>query len=274
MLGQALASPPDRSAALIGSALLAGCTALYMVAVVRSSFERPAVPTMIAVTAATPAVTSAGTPVRTAHLAPMTPDLNRPLAQYLAVATEIDMALLYHALINQTPTADNYEQWAASLSYEYRVESDAFKKERLLQSIAEPLQARYQAYQQSRYISIEQPFTLEPYDLTTHTFPLSATLGSDLNWLYNGRLPYILPHETTVLMIANAAHFAHYELTGEVAVRFIEAQIGMPRTGQGRVYLFIKDVNPTAHQIDAEIIRVQLQDHKGRDVGQIGAQGR
>lgn len=50
MLGQALASPPDRSAALIGSALLAGCTALYRVAVVRSSFERPAVPTMIAVT--------------------------------------------------------------------------------------------------------------------------------------------------------------------------------------------------------------------------------
>lgn len=202
-------------------------------------------------------------------LPPHPPDLQMSPGQFVPVDSGVDVALLYRSLSGARLTEADYQTFAAMESYAYRAEGDGLKRAALLQSLTHSLDARYAAYQHGRYCVISQSFALDAYDPNRRSFPISATLGTGVDWLYGGRLSYSVGLDNYVIQMTNAPEFGRLVINDAAVTRDLNARIGPTRAGRGRVYFYVEDVIPTLRTLRAEIIRVQLLDAEGRAVAQM-----
>lgn len=112
-----------------------------------------------------------------------------PLEQYQKIIErnikhgndESEFVLVYYALCN---CAVNYDEIAATVSYEYTVIRDVFEKKATLDKLKPEIDSKLAAIKKTRMIAFEQYTQVGAYDFNSKSFPIQSELSDPLSFKY------------------------------------------------------------------------------------------
>jgi hypothetical protein len=191
-------------------------------------------------------------------------DRGVPFDRYDLIDRGEQTACLYYAL---AILPVDYEKMAGIVSQEYRSTSDAFRKHELLEALKPRVDATIAGYRQNRYFRVSMRGSLNHYDFSTRSFPLSTGWAGEGSYLYFDNAEY-------TISFTNGTEFASLPMADEAAARALEARVtkgDVFRTAD--IYAFAQAADTNANRVKCQIVKIDLLNH-GQIEAEMRPQGR
>lgn len=182
-------------------------------------------------------------------------NVNTPLDQYKELTSDNDIMFAYYAL-SSIPV--DYDKVLMSYSNDYRLASDEFKKQDILNALKPKIDQEIAFAKNSRYLKMTwNGFRLNKYDFHAKGFPQDA-LGnnSHLGWEnYGYRLTF-----------TNGDSFKLFKVQDEAKARLIEEKRSKYEQFDLVVYVYAQDADLNEKHVKTQILHVQLLDARGNEL--------
>lgn len=180
--------------------------------------------------------------------------------KYSRIDSGAQLAYLYYA-VSGMPI--DYEKVAQSVSNDYRMTSNEFKKKELLDSLKPKIDQQVAFYKANRYVVIDSDFTLEHIDMATKSFPMRGIPNAQSYIYFNDSPSYKVG-------LTNADAFKNFKTTSDDQAREIEGMVEKYRAnGKVNMYLFAQDIDLNSGTIKFQAVKLRLIDSTGKTLGEM-----
>lgn len=182
-------------------------------------------------------------------------DANTPLDQYKVLTSDSDIMFAYFAL-SSIPV--DYDKVLMSYSNDYRLASDEFKKQDILNALKPKVDQEIAAAKNSRYLKMTwNGFRLNKYDFQAKGFPQDAlSESSHLGWeSYGYRLAF-----------TNGDSFKFFKVNDEAKARVIEEKRSKYEQFDLVLYVYAQDADLNEKHVKTQILHMQLLDVRGNEL--------
>lgn len=179
-------------------------------------------------------------------------DANTPLDQYKVLTSDSDIMFAYYAL-SSIPV--DYDKVLMSYSNDYRLASDEFKKQDILNALKPKIDQEIAAAKSSRYLKMTwNGFRLDKYDFQAKGFPQDDLSGSShLGWEnYGYRLAF-----------TNGDSFKLFKVDDEAKARVIEEKRSKYEQFDLVLYVYAQDSDLKEKHVKTQVLHMQLLDARG-----------
>lgn len=182
-----------------------------------------------------------------------------PMEQYQELNSGKQLLFTYLG-ISTMPV--DYEKIAATISNEYRSQSDEFKKRDILNALKPGVEKEVAKAKEGRYFFMDLDGKIDKYDFNTKSFAIT-----EFNDSSSYRYFYDLSEYR--LNFINSANFSKLAIADENQARSIEGLRSKYQGLKTRVYFFAADTKLGETTVLGEITKVRVLDSKGNVLAEI-----
>ena len=182
-----------------------------------------------------------------------------PLDQYQILSSGKQLLFTYQAL---SAMPADYEKIAASISPDYRQQTDDFKKRDILNALKPAIDKEIEKAKETRYFYSDMSGTVDQFNFDQKFFVLKS-IGEASSF------HYMTDVSEYHYKFINGDKFNKLVVTDEAQARTIEGLRAKYDNMKLRVYFFIADTELGDKNVLAEITKVVLTDSKGATLGEV-----
>lgn len=187
------------------------------------------------------------------------PDWNTPDGAYVPISKGTQLMYLYAAFSGMPP---DYDKMAATISQDYSMTSDQFKKHDMLAALKPKIDAGIADAKAHPYIVFTDGNpNLGHYDFQRKAFPVGSALfqsGGYERFFDANAANYMLS-------VTNGHPFQQINVADENLAKTIEAQVSQYGNFKERIYAFVQGTDDSSGpMVNAEITKVELLDPRGQ----------